>query len=125
MLCSLIWSQKKKKSNVSFLSEVLLEAGKSGLLQACRAGPRAGRGWGLTSHPLPMSSITWSSYTKPESRVENKMPPQRLPGSGCVEMREAGSPGIAGGLVSSTECVCVCEYPRLLSLTLPGLAPLA
>ncbi|CAN0268070.1 unnamed protein product [Rangifer tarandus platyrhynchus] len=29
-----------------------------------------------------MSSITWSSYTKPESRVENKMPPQRLPGSG-------------------------------------------
>lgn len=31
----------------SFLSEVLLEAGKSGLLQARRAGPRAGRGWGL------------------------------------------------------------------------------
>ena len=28
----------------SFLSEVLLEAGKSGLLQACRAGPRAGQG---------------------------------------------------------------------------------
>ena len=46
MLCSLIWSQKKKKKNQmrSFLSEVLLEAGKSGLLQACRAGPRAGQG---------------------------------------------------------------------------------
>ena len=49
MLCSLIWSQKKKKNQMcSFLSEVLLEAaGKSGLLQARRAGPRAGRGWGL------------------------------------------------------------------------------
>ena len=40
--------KKKKNQMCSFLSEVLLEAaGKSGLLQARRAGPRAGRGWGL------------------------------------------------------------------------------
>ena len=53
-----------------------------------------------------------------------------------MEMMEAGSPGVAEALVSSTEscvcvsvcvCVCVCvyDYPGLRSLTLPGLAPLA
>lgn len=39
MLCSLIWSQKKKNQMCSFLSEVHLEAGKSGLLQAHCTGP--------------------------------------------------------------------------------------
>lgn len=51
--------------------------------------------------------------------------PQCLPGRGFMQMTEAGSPGVAGALVSSTElCVCVsvcvtilgCSHSHFLAL---------
>lgn len=120
MLCSLIWSQKKKK--IKCAASSLRYFWRLENLDCCRhavLGPELARAANVQHHVV-------FKY-QPRKPCGKQNAPQRIPGRGCMEMKEAGSPGVAGALVSSTEsvCVCMCEYPGLLSLTLPGLAPLA
>lgn len=112
----------------SFLSEVLLEAGKSGLLQARRAGPRAGRGWGLCPTRCQCPASRGLHIPTQKALWKTKCP--SVPPRKGVHADDGGRQpwcSWGSGFFNRVVCVCecVCDYPGLLPLTLPGLAPLA
>lgn len=127
MLCSLIWSQKKKKK-IKCAASSLRYIWRLENLDCCRRAvlgfelARAGASCPICCQcpatrglRIPTQEATW------KTKCPSVSPRNPVGGDG-----RSRQPWCSWGFgCFNTESVCVCEYPGVPSLTLPELAPLA